>query len=180
MAQHEITGLGPVRTEDGSRYIFTRQPQPFNVTSAWLKEQTKEPAVGDVIEVNDSGALTLVTPEQAVEDKADEQPDADNAEKKSHGSEDSGIGSEVSPFKQYQGKPVTVHAAEITEVGELNGDGSLFLVFADGSDKVATPEMLSRIKPAIGDYWVIAPQADGDYEYLNPKAVFESKYSEIG
>lgn len=40
----------------------------------------------------------------------------------------------------------------------------------------ATPEMLSRISPQIGDYWV--RQEDG-YEYLNPKAVFEKKYSPL-
>lgn len=179
MAQYEITGLGPVRTEDGSRFIFTRQPQPFNVTAAWLKAQTKEPAVGDVIEVGDEGALTLVTEAQAEEDKVEAQPAGDNAEKKSLGSEDSDTGSEVSPFKQFQAKPIIVHAAEITEVGEPNSDGSLFVVFADGSDKVATSEMLSRITPEIGDYWVIAAQDEGVYEYLNPKAVFEAKYQPL-
>jgi hypothetical protein len=36
-----------------------------------------------------------------------------------------------------------------------------------------TPEMLSRIRPDVGDYVVV--QSDG-YVYLNPKAVFERKY----
>lgn len=178
MAQHEITGLGPLRT-DGSRFIFTRQPQPFDVSAAWLKEQSKAPAVGDVIEVGEAGALTLVTEEQAGEDSAAAQPDVANAEKKSPISTGSEDGSEASPFKQYQGKPVVVSAAEITEVGEHNSDGSLFIIFADGSDKVASPEMLSRIAPVAGDYWVIANQDGGVYEYLNPKAVFEAKYQPV-
>lgn len=36
-----------------------------------------------------------------------------------------------------------------------------------------TEEMMARMEPQIGDYWVI--QSDG-YVYLNPKDVFERKY----
>lgn len=44
----------------------------------------------------------------------------------------------------------------------------------DTQDRLATPGMLARYIPEEGDYWVI--QEDG-YEHLNPKAVFERKYS---
>lgn len=175
MVQHEITGLGP-KNPDGSVKIFTRLPSPFVVTAAWLAEQSKAPAVGDVIEVSTQGALTLVTETQAVSDEAAEAPDAANAEKKSLGSAESGSGSELSPFREFEGKPVLCHAAPIAELGETHADGSIVIIFADGSDKLATPEMLSRIKPELGDYWVIASQGDGVYEYLNPKALFEAKY----
>lgn len=178
MKQYEITGLGPTNP-DGNLKIFTRLYAPFIVNAAWLAEQTKAPAVGDFLEVSDAGALTLVTTAQGEGDAAAEKPDAAGApetQKKSLGSADSGAGSELALFKRYQGKPVVVEAAEITEVGELNSDGSMWVWFEDGSEKLATPEMLSRISPAVGDYWVVAAQADGDYEYLNPKAVFEAKY----
>lgn len=39
---------------------------------------------------------------------------------------------------------------------------------------LASPEMTARYWPKVGDYLV--RQADG-YEYLNPKEVFERKYS---
>lgn len=38
------------------------------------------------------------------------------------------------------------------------------------------PAMLSRINPVAGDYYVV--QQDG-YAYLNPKDVFETKYSKL-
>jgi len=36
--------------------------------------------------------------------------------------------------------------------------------------------MIARFEPQLGDYWVI--QEDG-YVYLNPKEVFERKYSPV-
>lgn len=66
---------------------------------------------------------------------------------------------------------------KITGVGVKNIEGSVSIIFADGSKKTATPAMLSRIGPAVGDFWIIASQGDGVYEYLNPKAVFEAKYN---
>lgn len=76
---------------------------------------------------------------------------------------------------KYQANPVIVEAYKITDVTRSNMtvesvelDNVLF--------KYPSPEMLARINPMIGDYWVI--QEDG-YEYMNPKDVFERKYSPI-
>ena len=44
-------------------------------------------------------------------------------------------------------------------------------------DKYPDDGMLARYSPKVGDYWVI--QADG-YIYINPKVVFERKYSQVG
>lgn len=175
MIQHQITGLGPTNP-DGSKKIFTRLPNPFIVTAGWLEKQSKAPEVGDVLEVNEGGALKIVTETQAAEDETAAKPDADNAEKKSAGVSASGSGSELSPFKEYQGLPIMVHAAQIASVGQPDAEGNVPIIFGDESDKIASPGMMSRMSPHVGDYWVITNHSDGVYEYLNPKAVFESKY----
>lgn len=83
---------------------------------------------------------------------------------------------------KYTANPVTVEAYKITGIGELKKDGEQSLEIYHGVDDQdrpiyeeveATPAMMARHKPLIGDYWVI--QEDG-YIYLNPKAVFERKY----
>ncbi len=86
---------------------------------------------------------------------------------------------------KYQANPVIVEAHEIVSVGpisfeprgpaeDLVSDGSRHLALRNGENVVATAEMLARMTPEPGDFWVI--QSDG-YIYLNPKAVFERKYS---
>lgn len=55
-------------------------------------------------------------------------------------------------------------------------DGSMRCALQDGRNAVASKEMISRYIPQEGDYWVT--QEDG-YEYLNPKHVFERKYSPV-
>lgn len=72
---------------------------------------------------------------------------------------------------KYVANPVIVDAFEITEILPNN-----ILTLKDGGTAYPTPEMLSRITPVVGDYWVI--QEDG-YVYLNPKEVFERKYTEL-
>lgn len=90
---------------------------------------------------------------------------------------------------KYIANPVEVNAFVITEVnpvprptieqleGILNrGEQPLngLMLTLDNTEVVnATPEMMSRMTPVIGDYWVV--QSDG-YVYLNPKDVFERKY----
>ena len=74
----------------------------------------------------------------------------------------------------YRANPVTVYAHQIVDVGDLMPDGSRHCALLDGRNVVATKEMLARMTPAPGDYWVI--QMDG-YVYLNPKEVFERKYA---
>lgn len=59
--------------------------------------------------------------------------------------------------------------------GSWDAEG-LGLELENGEVVTAAPEMTSRMTPIIGDYWVI--QSDG-YIYLNPKTVFERKYSPL-
>lgn len=77
---------------------------------------------------------------------------------------------------KYTAKPVAVDAHIILSVGKVLPDGSMHCATQDGESRVATKEMVSRFIPDVGDYWVI--QSDG-YEYLNPKDVFERKYSTV-
>lgn len=80
---------------------------------------------------------------------------------------------------KYQANPVIVDAYKIVGTGEvIKADPPLPLNLAldNGENAVATPEMQSRYIPTAGDYWVV--QSDG-YIYLNPKDVFERKYSPI-
>lgn len=80
--------------------------------------------------------------------------------------------------------PVKVHATTILEVTDITkreagaGQSSpdLMLRLADGRNYEAKAAMTARHLPAPGDYLVT--QEDG-YEYLNPKDVFERKYSAI-
>jgi hypothetical protein len=87
---------------------------------------------------------------------------------------------------KYQANPVIVEAQRIvvTEIreGRRAGNGEkyeldqLVLRLEDGSDFEPTRDMMSRMKPVAGDY--VVTQADG-YTYLNPKSVFEHKYSPL-
>lgn len=77
---------------------------------------------------------------------------------------------------RYIANPVEVDALKIVSVKfeENRVPDKLLLVLENGSKYSPEPAMLARIKPYPGDYLVI--QSDG-YEYLNPKEVFERKYS---
>lgn len=81
---------------------------------------------------------------------------------------------------KYIANPVEVDAYKIVEIPEPpTARGQLLKIDARPGDPEpllvnATPDMMSRMKPSVGDYWVI--QSDG-YIYLNPKEVFERKYS---
>lgn len=80
---------------------------------------------------------------------------------------------------KYQANPVIVDAFKIVSVQNMpDADPALARDVAtdDGINRVATAAMCSRYIPQAGDYWVI--QSDG-YEYLNPKDVFERKYSPL-
>lgn len=76
---------------------------------------------------------------------------------------------------KYIANPVEVDAFKIRGIGERAASG-LLMQLEDMTTVVATPEMLARMTPTVGDYWVI--QADG-YVYLNPKDVFERKYRPV-
>ena len=77
---------------------------------------------------------------------------------------------------KYRANPVIVDAAKILIVHEADFVGNRNLTLDDGRKVTVYPAMLSRITPAEGDYYVM--QEDG-YVYLNPKDVFERKYSPI-
>ena len=81
--------------------------------------------------------------------------------------------------------PVTVNATRILEVtditdrteGKDQSSPELMLRLEDGRNYSAGSGMTARYVPVPGDYLVT--QEDG-YQYLNPKDVFERKYSVIG
>jgi hypothetical protein len=79
---------------------------------------------------------------------------------------------------KYRANPVEVEAFAITHVYPVadQGGGFQVLQLEDGNLVQADKGMLARMSPQVGDYWVI--QEDG-YIYLNPKAVFERKYSPV-
>jgi hypothetical protein len=78
---------------------------------------------------------------------------------------------------KYIANPVVVNAYRIESVqGPLDG-GKWLVHYADSLPTVhdwLTPEMCARYVPVAGDYVIY--QADG-YKYINPKEVFERKYS---
>lgn len=79
---------------------------------------------------------------------------------------------------KYVANPVEVDAFWIAEVGSVNHlSQTIALVLENGERVLATKEMTARYLPQVGDYWVV--QSDG-YTYLNPKDVFERKYSTGG
>lgn len=77
---------------------------------------------------------------------------------------------------KYKANPVIVDAHIIIRVGPVTPQGGMPCILQNGEDVLATKEMISRFIPDAGDYWVI--QEDG-YTYLNPKEVFERKYSPV-
>src|SRR4051794_24439293 len=77
---------------------------------------------------------------------------------------------------KYQANPVEVDAYIIVSVWPVYPDGSMNCTLQNGLTVNASKAMISRYIPDAGDYWVI--QQDG-YAYLNPKAVFERKYSPV-
>ena len=83
---------------------------------------------------------------------------------------------------KYVANPVEVEAFRIDAVHVFVASereervANLLLLLENGEVVTATHEMMSRLTPVIGDYWVI--QSDG-YIYLNPKDVFERKYRRV-
>jgi hypothetical protein len=77
---------------------------------------------------------------------------------------------------KYQANPVIVDAHIIIRVGPVTPQGGMPCILQNGEEILATKEMISRFIPGAGDYHVT--QEDG-YAYLNPKDVFERKYSPI-
>jgi hypothetical protein len=84
----------------------------------------------------------------------------------------------------HMANPVLVNATRILEVTDITdrGEGKaqsspdLMLRLEDGRNFEANMSMTSRFVPVAGDYLVT--QEDG-YEYINPKDVFERKYTAV-
>lgn len=77
---------------------------------------------------------------------------------------------------KYLANPVEVDAQIIVRAGVVSGDGSMELGLQNGTSLTADKGMISRYIPQEGDY--VVTQSDG-YVYVNPKNVFERKYSPI-
>ncbi len=82
---------------------------------------------------------------------------------------------------KYRANPVIVDAYKIVSVGATESHGGIkhwkmALALDSGENVIATADMMARYIPEVGDYWVV--QSDG-YIYLNPKDVFERKYSPL-
>jgi hypothetical protein len=79
---------------------------------------------------------------------------------------------------KYRANPVIVDAWRITGVAPAlpSGHTMLYLDDPDAGVVIASPEMTERMWPSVGDY--VVKQEDG-YIYLNPRHVFERKYSPV-
>lgn len=77
---------------------------------------------------------------------------------------------------KYVANPVVVDAFVITGFEENPEMACTDAMFEDAPTVHLTPEMMARYTPILGDYYVI--QDDG-YAYVNPKNVFERKYSKV-
>ena len=76
----------------------------------------------------------------------------------------------------YEARPVKVQAYVITEVkAPAAPDGPFFVTLEDGRDHLCFQPMAARYMPVPGDYLVIQ---EDNYEYFNPKEVFERKYKQ--
>ncbi len=77
---------------------------------------------------------------------------------------------------KYKANPVIVDAFVIEDKSEMDKKGNIQLLLDNEEEVTANGAMTARYVPNIGDYWVV--QEDG-YAYLNPKDVFERKYSPL-
>lgn len=77
---------------------------------------------------------------------------------------------------KYTANPVIVDAYVIVAVVSVSSSLGYTVLLENGESKVIGLEMHIRHEPQIGDYYVV--QSDG-YTYINPKEVFERKYSPL-
>lgn len=76
-------------------------------------------------------------------------------------------------MSKYAVRPLTVDAFQITHVSDTYEEGLVDITLDNGEVVTCRPELMSRMKPAVGDYYICT---DDGYFYLNPKVVFERKY----
>lgn len=79
-------------------------------------------------------------------------------------------------LNEYQSNPVIVDAFKIVDVSEMDNQDNVLCALDNDKNVVADKGMTARYRPKDGEYWVI--QSDG-YIYLNPKDVFERKYTPL-
>ena len=77
---------------------------------------------------------------------------------------------------KYQANPVIVEAQVIQTVGEPDVSGNILITVEGDHAVTISAGHVARYVPQPGDYFVT--QEDG-YTYVNPKAVFERKYSQL-
>ena len=75
---------------------------------------------------------------------------------------------------KYIANPVEVDAFVIESVNHPDERGKTLLGLTELGTRYTTSDMTARMNPKVGDYFVV--QSDG-YADLNPKEVFERKYS---
>lgn len=81
---------------------------------------------------------------------------------------------------KYICNPIEVDAFIITGVTPQDENGDFQVILDNGETRDMKPNsgMTSRMYPVAGDYLVKTHKPD-EYEYLNPKHVFEAKYTKI-
>ena len=78
---------------------------------------------------------------------------------------------------KYRANPVEVDAEKILAVvSQATDEHPMILKLESGKLWSPNAGMLARMTPVVGDY--VVTQSDG-YIYLNPKEVFERKYSPV-
>ena len=182
MKQHQITGVGPT-APDGSVKIFTVAPQPLHVDSDTLAAWGAHPQVGDTVQEDEDGALSLNAGATATEAEGEDEA------KKADGSAAAGTGSEPSPnpspdaqapapetqppqpplpLPQYTANPYVVSAGQITAV-----DGSV-ATLENGETVDIHKEILGTI--GVGDYWVIDQEDDSRAGFIKA-ATFATSFT---
>lgn len=85
---------------------------------------------------------------------------------------------------KYVCNPITVDAFQIIEIIKCDiektpgGKREIIIMLDNGESYNCPPTLTSRMIPAVGDYLVRTHTPD-EYEYLNPKHVFEAKYRKL-
>lgn len=77
---------------------------------------------------------------------------------------------------KYICNPIEVDAFQIISVGALDDVGNRPVALDNGENYIIEAGKMSRMTPVEGDYLVRTHKPD-EYEYLNPKHVFEAKYT---
>ena len=150
MKQHQITGVGPT-APDGSVKIFTVAPQPLHVDSDTLAAWGAHPQVGDTVQEDEDGALSLNAGATATKKAPETQPPQPPL-----------------PLPQYTANPYVVSAGQIMAV-----DGPV-ATLENGETVDIHKEILGTI--GVGDYWVIDAEDDSRAGFIKA-ATFATSFT---